>query len=76
MQVIAWNWMLVALFVGMSGGIVIGVVIDRDTVINQIFKRIRYKKGTGDLVIDGKQNIPEKKTRKERIADRKSEKKQ
>lgn len=62
---------LAVLFFGVAGGIVIGVVIDRDTVINQIFKKIRYKKGTGDLIIDGKQQIPEKKTWKERRKEKK-----
>lgn len=65
---------LAVLFFGVAGGIVIGVVIDRDTVINQIFKKIRYKKGSGDLIIDGEQQIPEKKTWKERRKEKKRRK--
>jgi len=53
-------------FFFMAGGIVIGVVVDRDTVINQIFKKIRYKKGSGDLIIDGNQELPVKKSWRER----------
>lgn len=62
---------LTFLFLGTTGGVIIGVVIDRDTVVNQIFKRIRYKKGTGDLILNGSQEIPEKKTWRQRLKERK-----
>lgn len=69
-EAVVW-FALTFLFIGLSGGIVIGVKIDRNTVVNQIFKKIRHKKGTGDLVIEGNQDIPEKKTWKERREEKK-----
>lgn len=46
-------WFAIAMILfGFSGGVIVGVVVDRDKVVNQIFKKIRYKKGTGDIVID------------------------
>lgn len=57
---------LAMLFLGFGGGVVVGVIVDHDKVINQIFKRIRYKKGTGDLIVDGELIEPEPQPKKRR----------
>lgn len=70
-------WYTVAmLFVGVAGGIVIGVMIDRDKIYNTIIKKIRYKKGTGDVVIDVDQEIESDKREKKGLFQRIRERKE
>jgi len=71
-------WYSIALFfIGLTCGIIIGVAVDRDKVYNTIIKRIRYKKGTGDVVVDLDQEIEpkEKKGLFQRIRERRQKRK-
>lgn len=59
-------WFGLALFfLGMVAGLILGVVIDRDKVVHQIFKKLKIKRGTGDIVVDVEEpDLEEKKKRR------------
>jgi len=68
-------WYTVAMLaIGLAGGIVIGVAIDRDKVYNQVYKRLKIKRGTGDIVIDADQ-VEERKGLFQRIRERREKRK-
>lgn len=59
-------WMIIAiLFIGYSGGIITGVVIDADQVYHTTIKNIRQKKSQGTIVIDVDTHTGEQKTKKQ-----------
>ena len=59
-------WLYLALiFLGFSGGILVGVIVDVDTKYEMVVKKIKSKKSSGDLVIDVTSNTDELKTKKE-----------
>jgi hypothetical protein len=59
-------WMIIALlFIGYSGGIVTGVVVDVDNVYHTTVKKIKQKKSDGTIVVDVDTTIEPGKTKKE-----------
>jgi len=60
-------WLVVAcIFIGYSGGIITGVVVDVDTVFNTTVEKIKQKKSPGgSIVIDVDTDIEPAPTRKE-----------
>lgn len=59
-------WLYLALiFFGFSGGIVIGVIVDVDTVYETTVKKIKQKRSSGDLVVEVETNTGEVKSKKE-----------
>lgn len=58
-------WMIIALlFIGFSGGIVVGVVVDEDQVYHTTVKRLKQKDSPGaTITIDQETELP--RTRKE-----------
>jgi len=56
-----------------SAGLIVGVLIDRDRVYNTTIKRIKHKRGSGDIVLDVKTN-PDPETKQTRREKRKAKK--
>lgn len=70
-------WLYLALiFLGFSGGIIVGVIIDVDTVYETTVKKIKQKKSSGDLVVDVETNTQEAKSKKEIRAEKKEARQQ
>lgn len=59
-------WMYAALiFLGFSGGIIVGVMVDADQIYHTTVKKIKQKKSSGDLVVEVETNTGELKSKKE-----------
>ena len=46
------------IFLGFSGGLITGVVVDADQIYNTTVKNIKQKKSSGNLVLDVKTDQP------------------
>jgi len=72
-----WLWLFLV-FVGYSGGIVTGVVVDVDTVYETTIKRLKQKNSPGgEIIVDVTTGEPvksKKELRQERKEDRQQEK--
>jgi len=51
---------IIFLFIGFSGGIIVGVKIDDSQVFNTTIEKIKQKRGGRDIIIDIEQPVPEK----------------
>ncbi len=70
-------WLFIALiFIGYSGGIITGVVVDVDQVYNTTVKKIKQKKSNGSIVIDVDTNTGEMKSKQEIRQERREAKKE
>ena len=59
-----WLWLFL-IFVGFSGGIVVGVIVDVDEVYHTTVKKIKQKNSSGEIVIDVEVGDEPEKTKKE-----------
>lgn len=59
-----WLWITLILL-GFSGGIIVGVIVDIDTVYETTVKKVKSRKSSGDIVIDVRTNTDEVKSKKE-----------
>ena len=66
MGMVSAVWLYLALILaGFSGGVIVGVMVDVDTVVKATIKKIKQKNSSGEIVVDMNPTPGAEKSKKE-----------